>query len=238
MLADKHFIVEEERDESLFYKAAIANYRNSNNRLDLTIAPTMDCNYSCPYCFEKKEETYMSSEVIDSIVKYIAAQKEATDLHVTWFGGEPLLAIDQIREFYCKVNAVWTKGYTSNIITNGFLITPKVLEILKEVEVKSIQITLDGLKENHNKMKYTTTCADTFSKTIENIDLILATTSEIHVTIRVNLDKNNANDFVSLYHFIADRYKGVQNIGIAPAFILDRSGEDPASCKNIFFSRK
>ena len=238
LLLEKRYIVEDNKDEFILYKSIIYSYRNSNDQLNLTIAPTMDCNYSCPYCFEKKEKTYISSDVIDSIIKYIVSNNESKSLNLTWFGGEPLMAIGKMKEFYDKFRLVWDKGYTSNIITNGFFISQETISILKDIEIRSIQITLDGNKISHNKMKFTEKCSDTFSKTIQNIDLILDTAPDIHVTIRVNLDKNNSGEYSELFYFITNRYSGKSNIGISPAFIQNRSDNCCNTFGNSLFNRK
>ncbi|MBP1631464.1 MAG: arylsulfatase regulator [Bacteroidetes bacterium] len=234
LLLDKRFIVANNSDEFLLYKSIISNYRNINN-LNITIAPTMDCNYSCHYCFEKNEKKYISSEVIDSIVQYIKFHNDVNVLDVTWFGGEPLMAIDKMKEFYQKMKLNFNKEYKSNIITNGFFITPKILKDLDSIGIQSIQITLDGNKSTHNKIKFTQNCSDTFSKTIENIDLISKITPNIHISIRVNIDKKNSTEYADLYGFISERYKEKTNIGMSPAFVFDTSGlHDCDDC----FSRK
>ena len=54
------------------------------------------------------------------------------------------------------------------------------------MKLQHIQITLDGLKETHNKIKFTKNENDTFSRTIKNIDLLASSATEIRISIRVN----------------------------------------------------
>ena len=65
-LKENHMITENNRDEFLLYKSIILAGR-SINILNLTIAPTMDCNYSCSYCFENcKRNIYMTEKVLSN----------------------------------------------------------------------------------------------------------------------------------------------------------------------------
>lgn len=102
-LKENHMITENDRDEFLLYKSIILAGR-SINILNLTIAPTMDCNYSCSYCFENcKRNIYMTEKVISSIIKFIEQYENIKNIHVVWFGGEPLLGIKQIESLYRKM---------------------------------------------------------------------------------------------------------------------------------------
>lgn len=103
-LVDNGVITESDDDDYLIYKSVILNQRAQKDGMHLTLAPTMDCCFNCYYCFEKyKEKNYMSSEMIDAIVKYMEAQTEVNHLKLTWFGGEPLMALPQMEEFYEKM---------------------------------------------------------------------------------------------------------------------------------------
>jgi uncharacterized protein len=211
--------------------------RNDTSQAHITIAPTMDCCFRCHYCFEKKEEKYINSETIDNIVKYVENQKDLNGILLTWFGGEPLMAIDKIKEFYDKFNKVWgAKKFNSNIITTAYHITPEVIEILQAVKINSMQITLDGNKDTHNKIKFTEGCPDVFSQVIRNIDLLVEQAPEIHITIRVNLTKENINEYISLHQFLTNRYSG-KDLGIAPAFVNNR-GVDADKDSPIYFNHK
>lgn len=66
----------------------------------------MVCNFDCPYCFEDHFAGKMSEEVQDDVVALAERMLEASgtkDLHVTWFGGEPLLAPDIIESLSARL---------------------------------------------------------------------------------------------------------------------------------------
>lgn len=52
----------------------------------------MNCNFACPYCFER-HRTGMMSEKVQADVAALAEKMidalSAKNLNVTWFGGEP-----------------------------------------------------------------------------------------------------------------------------------------------------
>ena len=233
-LKENHMITENDRDEFLLYKSIILAGR-SINILNLTIAPTMDCNYSCSYCFENcKRNIYMTEKVISSIIKFIEQYENIKNIHVVWFGGEPLLGIKQIESLYRKMILIPDKNYSFSIISNGFLISPDIIKLFKEMKLQHIQITLDGLKETHNKIKFTKNENDTFSRTIKNIDLLASSAPEIRISIRVNMNKENSSEFITLYSFILQRYKSNPLIGIYPAFITSTSSKSSSSCSLLF----
>jgi uncharacterized protein len=119
---------------------------------------------------------------------------------LSWFGGEPLMAVDKMKEFYDKFGKMWHKEFDSNLATTAWHITPEVIETL--------QITMDGKKETHNKIKFTDDCDDVFSKTIHNIDLLTEQAPDMQINIRVNLSGENIGEYASLYQFFTDRYTG------------------------------
>ena len=65
--------------------------------LGLVIAPTMACNFACPYCFEGTQKGIMSKELQSKIISTVSDfAKNGQYINITWFGGEPLLAKETI----------------------------------------------------------------------------------------------------------------------------------------------
>ena len=64
-------------------------------------------------------------------------------------GGEPLLRKDliEVLEYATK------KGIRTGFATNGFFLDEKVARKIKDAGISSIQVSLDGTEEIHNKIR-------------------------------------------------------------------------------------
>ena len=128
MLKDSDYLIEYDEDELKEYKYLYLKNQYNIQSLVITVAPTMNCNFSCPYCFEKREINLMNKEVQDSLIKYIYKKiklNKIKKLVITWYGGEPLMAKDIINDISTKILKIIKENnieYYSNIITNGYLI--------------------------------------------------------------------------------------------------------------------
>ena len=234
-LLKNKFLTENDEDDFLIIKSVIQSIRAEKQGLILTIAPTMDCCFDCHYCFERtKSPVYMSEHTMRGIAKFVSSLENIKLTKITWFGGEPLMAMPQMEQLYRKLKR-GLKGvpFLSNIITSGFHLNEPNIRALQRMKVSQMQITLDGMKESHNKIKFTTGCDDAFSKVLDNIDLATAIAPEIHIVIRTNLTKTNAHEYKELQNLIYDRYKG-KNVAIAPAFVMDRDESGMADRGDLF----
>jgi uncharacterized protein len=147
------------------------------------------------------------------------------------------MAVDKMKELYDKLGKVWHKAFDSDIITTAWHITPEVIETLKYLKIGSMQITLDGRKETHNKIKFTDDCDDVFSKTIRNIDLLMEQAPDIRIDIRVNLTKENRDEYVSLYQFFTNRYAG-KKLNVNPAPVCNRGAEEDRNSPFYFDNKE
>lgn len=91
-------LVNEERDELGEIRLQSRAARFANTALSLTIAPTMACNFCCPYCYEKGQAyTTMGEEVLTQLSKFVKDYYPGiASLSVGWYGGEPLLGMKMI----------------------------------------------------------------------------------------------------------------------------------------------
>ena len=219
ILIKKNVLTENDDDDILKYAAIIKGRRNIVNTLLLTIAPTLDCNFSCPYCFETKEKGKMEENTIKNIIEFIKRQNHLNDIRITWFGGEPLLYPDVIEKISEGLETACNIPVSAKIITNGYFLNEKNIALLEKAKVNTIQLTIDGMSDTHNKIKFTETDNNTFGTVLNNIDVFAKLNPSINLAIRVNIDKNNQKEFYQLYAFFRDRYPNNKNIFLVPAFI-------------------
>lgn len=171
----------------------------------LTICPTLNCNFDCPYCFENHRPGKMSPEVQDDVVSLARRMLKACGgkhLGITWFGGEPLLAVDVIESLSSRLMALaeeFKAEYTAGIITNGYLLTQKNIDILEHCKVSSCQVTIDGLGEAHDATRHLAGGGATFDRIIGNLR---NGKIPFHVSIRQNVQESNLAEVPEVRKFI------------------------------------
>ena len=182
-------------------RAACAN----THGIGLTICPTMGCNFDCPYCFEDHGRGKMSAEVQDDIVALAERMLDTANeknVHVTWFGGEPLLAPDVIESLSARLMEL-AKGrdgtYAASIITNGYLLTQEIADMLERYSVKSAQITIDGLGPTHDATRHLANGGPTFDRIVANLRNLKL---PFKVSIRHNVHEGNRAEMDELESFI------------------------------------
>lgn len=197
------FLVGDEVDEISLIREKFISNRFSGKGLGLTIAPTMDCNFDCVYCFEsEKTPEYMTVETEQSILKYIEGftfKNPGCSIMVSWFGGEPTMALDTIYRLSDGIMEIAKKNqadYRALFVTNGYLLDRKVAIELSKRCVGSLQVTIDGYAELHNRRRPLKNGGGTFDVILKNL-LEIADIID-NIGIRVNIDSENINEFGKL----------------------------------------
>lgn len=198
-LKKRLMICQNHKDEFLVFKSILMDVRNSDKRISFTIAPTMDCCFNCFYCFEKgnHKKTYITDEVIDSLIKNIQNCKELEEVHITWFGGEPLLNFRRIESLTGKILGLGI-NYSANIVTNGYLLDENKISKFEDLHINSIQLTIDGLKKEHDRRRPHISGKSSFDRIMKNLDIFFSKNRNIRMNIRVNIDKNNEEQYYPL----------------------------------------
>lgn len=223
-------ITENDDDDFLIYESTLQSRRKIHDTLLLTIAPTMDCNFHCPYCFEQKVKGTMRSETSDNVINWISQYPNISNIRITWFGGEPLLAPDVIQYFTEKLKEKTQATLEKNsIITNGYFLTEENIQMLEKCGINSIQVSMDGIFEKHNCKRYTKTDKKTFETILSNIDTFDRLRLDMYLTIRIGVDKDNKNDYYEAQEFFRNRYAN-KKISVVPAFIIETTKSCMESC--------
>ena len=221
-LYENGILIDASFDETAFLRYCHYSTKFAHETLHLTIAPTMDCNFGCPYCYENRRGGKMPQNVQAAVVDYIRKMVEEGTrcVELTWYGGEPLLCVDIIASMSRRIlklaeeTGCEVKLY---MVTNGYLLTPEIVELLDEIGILRVQITLDGLKEHHDARRHLRSGKGTFDKIVENLSLFEDV--PIRVDIRMNVDNENCGDYQALNDLIEGL--GNPNITVYPSPVED-----------------
>lgn len=220
------YVIEDDFDENVFLDYKLQESRYDKTVLALTIAPTLDCNFRCSYCYEKNKykNIVMTNDTAHSIVEFVAARANTlSELLITWYGGEPLLALNVVEKISNELRDICEKNniaFDFTIVTNGFLLTKKNAERLQRIGIKTVQITLDGTEEKHNEKRPLKNGGATFKTIINNLVEVTKYFDEIY--IRVNCDEENMDDYKNLYFYI--KSLNIEKIIMYAAPIRDYEG--------------
>lgn len=200
-----NFIVEDNFDELLDLLTKRYFQKFSVESLGLTIAPTMECNFKCTYCYETSKIGMMDKLVLNNIVQFVENQAEhLKNLSISWYGGEPLLGIKSIYELSEKFIEICGRkniNYEAFIISNGALLSDEIIEQLIKYKVYGIQITLDGPPDVHDARRINKSGESTFDAILNNINKVLLT-HKMDVILRINVDKLNEDSIENLIEIL------------------------------------
>lgn len=218
-------VVDDELDELDLLKRVYEAAHNNKHSARITICPTLDCNFSCPYCYERREKGRMSEIIQEGVLKKVRQLYEMgiEKIYITWYGGEPLLCKDIISymsKSIIKIAEDNGRQCQFAIITNGYLIDKDIVNLFREIKMKSIQITLDGNKEMHDKRRKRIDGAPTFDVIVNNIKMLLE--AGLHVNIRVNVDSDNIDG----YNIVRQYFEQYTNVNCYPAFVTEEKTQN------------
>lgn len=207
------YLLPKDFDELQQIKYDLLQNRFNPAYMDLTIAPTLACNFRCIYCFEKgqRRSQTMSEQTIQKIISFVRAQaNHLEELSITWYGGEPLLALPQLESISKQLWDLCDEfhiNYSSSIITNGYLLDVNTANILKNNHVDEIQITIDGPKPIHDKRRPLANDGGTFDTIMEHL---LQIKGILPVNIRINTDYEYSitayNHYSKRHYYFQSRY--------------------------------
>ena len=125
--------------------------------MHLVLLPTEACNFRCTYCYETFERGKMDRKIINGLKAFVQEKKgNLSTLHISWFGGGPLVSLDVIEELsnhfllIAKENNI---QYSCDLVTNGYLLTKDVFQRLLSWSINQFMITIDGIGEVHDNRR-------------------------------------------------------------------------------------
>lgn len=119
------------------------------------------CNLNCEYCFASQgkyhgERAVMTFEVGKQALDFLIANSGSRrNLEVDFFGGEPLMnwdVVKQLVEYARSIEKKHNKNFRFTLTTNGLLIDDDVIDFCNR-EMSNVVLSLDGRKEVHDRYR-------------------------------------------------------------------------------------
>ena len=174
------------------------------------------CNFACRYCYEQHRPRLMTEETAARVLAFVRARLgEASRLHFGWFGGESLLNAGLVASLTREVREACERAgthFVCGISTNGYLLVPEIAEQLREAGLQRLQITLDGLAQQHDERRPLGDGSPSFARIWENL-LYLRSMAEpfAKVTIRCNVDHDNVQSVFALIRHLVETFGDCSN---------------------------
>lgn len=189
-------VIEDDVDERRIYKVRSDFKKYEEKKSVFMITITYDCNLSCPYCFEEKGKKDLSTMIdVNSIIEFIKKRTifhKSPELEIQLFGGEPFLKTDLSFKILDELK-LWSEGEKIKleiiIYTNGTICNEGILNKLSGFNIKYVQVTLDGAKEDHDKRRVYFNKKGSYEKIMETLEMFKK--HKISTRIRVNVDEEN-----------------------------------------------
>ena len=213
-LTENGFVVESREADRQNIREFFHNVRESQEQLRVTVLTTLQCNFACGYCFQgdhgdyNKHAAKMSMETAERVASWAEERLDALrpeSFALTFFGGEPLLNLPVM---YYLAERLWAASQARgvrmlvNIITNGLLLTPEVVDRMAPYGLNGVKITLDGDRDMHNKMRPLRGGQGTFDRIIANVRKVAG---KCRISIGGNFDAESVDSYPALLDFLKEQ---------------------------------
>lgn len=161
---------------------------------------TLKCNLMCLHCgSDCKSEGISRDMPLEDFMKVLRSVKKVLDPHkvtIVLTGGEPLLRKD-LEE--CGL-AFYREEFPWGLVTNGYAMTDNRFESLLRSGLRSMTVSLDGLKESHNWLRRKD---DSFEKALHAIT-IAAHVKDIEFDVVTCVNQKNFKELSEIRELLVE----------------------------------
>ena len=185
-----------------------------------------DCNLACRYCFAEEGEykgdrSLMSAEVGKKALDFLIKNSgNRINLEVDFFGGEPLMNFDVVKEIVSygrELEKTHHKKFRFTMTTNGVLLNDDIMEFLNK-EMSNVVLSIDGRKEVHDHMRPTQNGKGSYDLILPKFQKFAKMRGDKSYYVRGTFTRNNLDFCKDVLH-MADL--GFDEISIEPVVAED-----------------
>lgn len=186
-----------------------------------------DCNLACKYCFAGEGEYHgrralMSLEVGKKALDFLVANSgNRVNLEVDFFGGEPLLNWQVVKELVAygrSLEEPHNKKFRFTLTTNGVLLDDEILAFANK-EMSNLVLSIDGRKEIHDLMRPHRGGQGSYDEILPKYKKAAESRNQMNYYVRGTYTHNNTDFSEDVIH-LAD--EGFEQISVEPV-VADKS---------------
>lgn len=200
------------------YESILPQVKNRNPVVKaLCLHVAHDCNLKCEYCFAEEGEYHghrslMSAEIgkaaLDFLIQHSGSRH---NLEVDFFGGEPLMNFDVVKELVKygeEQEKLFQKQFRFTITTNGILLNDEAQEFINK-HMKNVVISLDGRKEINDKMRPRAGKLGSYDVIVPKFQKLAESRNQTDYYIRGTFTKNNLDFYEDVIHMAELGFKQI-----------------------------
>jgi len=197
------------------------------NARRLVFEVTEHCNLNCTYCTlgelydfgdkKRRRKRNINISYAINLLKYVFDLKQRNkekELLISFYGGEPLVNIQFIKQIVKKANQLNSEA----ALVLGFAMTTNATLLHKHIHFLvennfRLMISLDGNEEGHSYRVFANNDKNSFQQVVTNINMIQRDFPAYFTNnIQFNAVLHNRNSVKSIYEFVYSRYHKIPHI--------------------------
>jgi 12,18-didecarboxysiroheme deacetylase len=154
------------------------------------------CNLNCLHCYSQSQNKEYPGELSTEEGRALIEDLARFGVPVILFsGGEPLIRKDLLS----LAQLATEKGMRAVISTNGTLLTEKMAKELKRIGLSYVGVSLDGMRQTHDRFRGVKGAFDAALKGIRN-----CRDSGVKVGLRFTINRRNASDIPKIFELLEE----------------------------------
>jgi len=180
-----------------------------------------DCNIRCKYCFASQGDfegvrALMSLETGKKALDFLIAHSgNRRNLEVDFFGGEPLMNFDVVKELVTygrEISKDANKNFRFTLTTNGVLLDDETIEYVNE-NMENVVLSIDGRQDVNDFMRYTINDKGTYETIVPKFRKLINSRGDKSYYVRGTFTRFNLDFSDDVIH-LADL--GFKNTSVEP----------------------
>lgn len=210
------------KEQGLFLKEEIKTFPLKSHEVKaLCLHICHDCNLRCRYCFADEgayhsAREFMSEETAKKAIDFLIENSgKRKVLEVDFFGGEPLMCLQTIKNVVAYAREKGDKAgkkFLFTTTTNALLLDDDAIDFFNR-EMENVVLSLDGRKEVHDAIRKTVNGKGSFDYVIDHVKKFVRSRGDKSYYVRGTFTAKNL-DFSEDVIFLAEN--GFDSISMEP----------------------